>query len=69
MGAAFSFLLIASHPLYTTDQITSLAPADFAGKCSCPSRKIPCKHALGLMLMAALTPAGLPVEGASAVGR
>ncbi|MFN7975794.1 MAG: SWIM zinc finger family protein [Acidobacteriota bacterium] len=26
--------------------------ADLAGKCSCPSRKLPCKHALGLLLMA-----------------
>ena len=25
---------------------------DFASKCSCPSRKFPCKHALGLMLLA-----------------
>jgi hypothetical protein len=24
---------------------------DFASKCSCPSRKFPCKHALGLMLL------------------
>ncbi len=29
---------------------------DMASKCSCPSRKFPCKHALGLMLVAATTP-------------
>jgi hypothetical protein len=27
--------------------------ADFAAKCSCPSRKFPCKHSLGLLLLAA----------------
>lgn len=26
---------------------------DLAGKCSCPSRKFPCKHTVGLLLMAA----------------
>ena len=26
---------------------------DFASKCSCPSRKFPCKHALGLLFLAA----------------
>src|SRR5689334_18942051 len=26
---------------------------DLTSKCSCPSRKFPCKHALGLMLIAA----------------
>ncbi len=26
---------------------------DFASKCSCPSRKFPCKHALGLLFMTA----------------
>jgi hypothetical protein len=30
--------------------------ADLSSKCSCPSRKFPCKHALGLMLMAAADP-------------
>ena len=30
-----------------------------AWKCSCPSRKIPCKHALGLMLLAASSPGEL----------
>jgi hypothetical protein len=29
------------------------APADGATSCSCPSRKIPCKHALGLLLLLA----------------
>src|SRR3954467_7359045 len=27
--------------------------ADLTAKCSCPSRKFPCKHALGLLLLAA----------------
>ena len=27
--------------------------ADMATQCSCPSRKFPCKHALGLLLLAA----------------
>lgn len=31
--------------------------ADLATKCSCPSRKFPCKHALGLMLVHAAEPA------------
>ncbi|HEU5328499.1 MAG TPA: SWIM zinc finger family protein [Thermomicrobiales bacterium] len=30
--------------------------ADLAVKCSCPSRKVPCKHSLGLLLLAATTP-------------
>src|SRR5689334_3584680 len=29
-------------------------------KCSCPSRKFPCKHGLALMLIAASTPDRLP---------
>jgi hypothetical protein len=29
---------------------------DLATRCSCPSRKVPCKHALGLLLMAASSP-------------
>ena len=29
---------------------------DMAAKCSCPSRKFPCKHALGLMLLAEASP-------------
>ena len=33
---------------------------DLASKCSCPSRKFPCKHVLGLLL---LTVAGRPPEG------
>jgi hypothetical protein len=32
---------------------------DMAAKCSCPSRKLPCKHALGLMLLAATSPAAI----------
>lgn len=38
---------------------TRVSLADFASKCSCPSRKFPCKHAIGLMFMAATTPAAL----------
>jgi len=34
--------------------------ADNATRCTCPSRKFPCKHALGLMLVAAGSPARLP---------
>lgn len=31
---------------------TQVALSDFASKCSCPSRKFPCKHALGLLFLA-----------------
>jgi len=33
--------------------------SDLSAKCSCPSRKFPCKHALGLMLVAAGEPQAL----------
>src|SRR5215207_7330201 len=33
--------------------------SDLSAKCSCPSRKFPCKHALGLLLKAAEDPAGI----------
>jgi hypothetical protein len=33
---------------------------DLTAKCSCPSRKFPCKHALGLLLLAAASPAAVP---------
>lgn len=33
--------------------------ADFASKCSCPSFKFPCKHALGLLLLTANQPAAV----------
>lgn len=33
--------------------------SDLASKCSCPSRKFPCKHAIGLMLVAVSEPASL----------
>ena len=36
---------------------TRVALSDLAVKCSCPSRKAPCKHALGLMLLALNQPA------------
>ncbi len=38
---------------------TRVSLGDLASKCSCPSRKFPCKHAIGLMFMAATTPAAL----------
>ncbi len=38
---------------------TRVALADLASKCSCPSRKFPCKHALGLMFLATGEPAAL----------
>ncbi|HET7036316.1 MAG TPA: SWIM zinc finger family protein [Thermomicrobiaceae bacterium] len=34
--------------------------ADLAVACSCPSRKFPCKHGLGLLLLAAASPAAVP---------
>jgi hypothetical protein len=33
---------------------------DFASRCSCPSRKLPCKHALGLLFLCARDPQRLP---------
>ena len=36
---------------------------DFASKCSCPSRKFPCKHALGLMFLIAKEPVRVPTAG------
>lgn len=41
---------------------TQIALAEPAFKCSCPSRKFPCKHALALMFMAAATPDEIPSE-------
>jgi len=38
---------------------TRVSLTDFATKCSCPSRKFPCKHALGLMFLSAGEPAAL----------
>ena len=38
--------------------------ADLAGKCSCPSRRLPCKHTLGLLFLAAASGSDLP-ESAS----
>ena len=38
---------------------TRVALADLASKCSCPSRKFPCKHALGLMFLATGEPTAL----------
>src|SRR5215468_6532098 len=36
-----------------------VARADLTAKCSCPSRKFPCKHALGLLVPAATAPQAL----------
>jgi hypothetical protein len=38
---------------------TQVALSDYAAKCSCPSRKFPCKHALALMLLAASQASGI----------
>ncbi len=38
----------------------SIDPGEPAFKCSCPSRKLPCKHVLGLLLLAADEPGLLP---------
>ncbi|NYV78479.1 SWIM zinc finger family protein, partial [Streptomyces sp. UH6] len=47
-----------SKPYQTiVDMGESSAPAY---KCSCPSRKFPCKHALGLLLLWAADPAAVP---------
>jgi hypothetical protein len=40
---------------------TQVALVDLASKCSCPSRKFPCKHALGLLFLAADAPHSFPV--------
>src|SRR5262249_26770136 len=32
---------------------------EWANKCTCPSRKLPCKHVLGLLFLAAATPAAV----------
>ncbi len=37
-----------------------VATQDLAARCSCPSRKFPCKHALGLLFLAAQAPDRLP---------
>ena len=37
-----------------------VALGDLASKCSCPSRKFPCKHALGLLVLPAQQPERLP---------
>ncbi len=38
---------------------TRVRLVDLASKCSCPSRKFPCKHAIGLMFLAASQPGEL----------
>ena len=39
----------------------SIDPSEPAFKCSCPSRKFPCKHILGLLLLAA-QPDAVPMD-------
>ncbi|HET9960122.1 MAG TPA: SWIM zinc finger family protein [Polyangiaceae bacterium] len=39
---------------------TQVARLDWSMRCSCPSRKLPCKHALGLLMIAAQSPGALP---------
>ncbi|CAA9471384.1 MAG: FIG01127675: hypothetical protein, partial [uncultured Solirubrobacteraceae bacterium] len=39
---------------------TEVDLAEPAFRCSCPSRKFPCKHALGLLLLAVEQPAAVP---------
>lgn len=34
--------------------------SDYSSRCSCPSRKFPCKHALGLLLLLAASPREVP---------
>lgn len=43
---------------------TQVARIDLASKCSCPSRKFPCKHALGLLFLAADAPSSF-AEGSA----
>ncbi|WP_261559349.1 SWIM zinc finger family protein, partial [Frankia tisae] len=43
----------------TPYRVVVLAGAEFASSCTCPSRKFPCKHALGLLFLACDTPATL----------
>lgn len=38
-----------------------VALADLVAKCSCPSRKFPCKHSLGLLFLAAESPDRIPL--------
>jgi Family of unknown function (DUF5691)/SWIM zinc finger len=49
--------------------VVDLGGEAVAAKCTCPSRKFPCKHGLGLMLMATTNasalPAGTPPAGAA----
>jgi uncharacterized Zn finger protein len=40
---------------------TQVSLVELASKCSCPSRKFPCKHALGLLFLAASSPDAFPV--------
>ena len=35
---------------------------ELAYNCTCPSRKLPCKHVLGLLMLAADSPATLPAD-------
>ncbi len=42
-------------------QIDLRAPSEPAYRCSCPSRKFPCKHAVGLFLLLVTRPTPIPV--------
>lgn len=43
---------------------TQVSALDLATRCSCPSRKFPCKHALGLLFLIAEARAAIPVAAA-----
>lgn len=43
---------------------TQVDLSDLAAKCSCPSRKFPCKHSIGLLLLYAASPAAFPQKPA-----
>ena len=48
---------------------TKVDPAGPAFSCSCPSRKFPCKHAIGLMLVWASGPTLFVEAAAAGLGR
>ncbi|MCK9875516.1 SWIM zinc finger family protein [Frankia sp. Ag45/Mut15] len=45
-------------------QVVALTGAAFAFTCTCPSRKFPCKHALGLLFLAGAVPGAVAAGGA-----
>jgi hypothetical protein len=42
---------------------TQISALDLTARCTCPSRKFPCKHALGLLFLIAEAPAVFPAPG------